>query len=205
MAVSKARPSAQHAILLNDALSEAHHSNACIHAFLDWDFIEAEREFLRAITLRPSSGLTHSTFAYLLAVLGRFEESSHEAARALALEPMSPLVRVHVATTLFLARRFEEGLIECERALEIDPSFALAHWARCIVLTVSGRYNDALEVVNCALNSSWDFLPVAAGWLYTVAGQLTRPTKSWCRWVRVPRANAAFHWCLPGSLLPGVR
>ena len=115
--------------------------------------------------------LRTSAFAYFLAILGRFEEASAEATRALASEPMSPLVRVHVATAFFLARRFEEGLAECRCALEIDPSFALAYWAQSIVLTDLGRYDAALDIVQRALTSSWDFVPAAAGWIYTVAGQ----------------------------------
>ena len=170
-ASSKAKPAAQQALLLNDELSEAHYATACIDAFLEWDFVAAEREFRRAIALRPSAGLTHSSFAYLLTILGRFEEASVERARAQAAEPMSPLVRLHVATTLFLAWRFEEGFDECRRALEIDPSFALAHWAQSIVLTDLGRYDAALDILHQALTSSWDFFPVAAGWIYTAAGQ----------------------------------
>jgi TolB-like protein/DNA-binding winged helix-turn-helix (wHTH) protein len=171
LALSKANPCAQQAALLNDELSEVRLATACIHAFLEWDFLAAEVEFRRAIRLAPCSGYTHSSFAYLLGILGRVEEADHHATQAVALEPMSPLVRVHVATTLFFARRFEEGWLECQRALTIDPSFALAHWAQCMVLTGWKRYEVALEVVERALNSSWDFPPVAAGWLYTLTGQ----------------------------------
>jgi TolB-like protein/DNA-binding winged helix-turn-helix (wHTH) protein/Flp pilus assembly protein TadD len=171
VAWSKAKPAAQQAILLNDELAEAHQTRACVDTFFEWDFVAAEREFRRAITLSPRSGLAHSTYGYLLGILGRFEDAIAEATRGRALEPMSPHIGVQLATIFFFARRLDEGLDACRRALEIEPTYALAHWAQILALTAWGRYDEALDIAERALSLSWDFVPAAAAWIYAVTGQ----------------------------------
>jgi TolB-like protein/Tfp pilus assembly protein PilF len=169
-ALSKAKPAAQQALLLDGALGEAHQAMARVHFVFDWDFPAAEHEFQRAIAHNPSSGPIHAAFGYFLAIRARFDEAIVMAIRGRALEPMSPEIGVQVATVLFLARRCDEGLDEC-RVLEIDPRFALAYWAQSMVLTQQGRYDAALQILERALTSSWDFYPAAAAWIYAAAGQ----------------------------------
>jgi TolB-like protein/DNA-binding winged helix-turn-helix (wHTH) protein/Tfp pilus assembly protein PilF len=168
---SKAKRAAQQAVLLNDELSEAHHALASVHVLYDWDFVAAEREFRKAIVLNPHAGHTHASFAWLLVILGRFQEAIAEAAHARALEPMSPFIGYYGAGTLACARRFDEALDECRRVLDLDPSFSLAWWLRSSILTTLSRHGEAIDAVERALTLSPDFFPAPAGMVYAAAGQ----------------------------------
>ena len=58
----------------------------------DWNWIEAERHYLRAIELDPDYATAHQWLAELYYVLQRFPESLAEAERAHSLDALSPVI-----------------------------------------------------------------------------------------------------------------
>jgi len=59
----KAREAARKALEIDDNLSEAHSDMAYIHYCYDWDWAAAEREFRRAIELKPNDPMAHDLYA----------------------------------------------------------------------------------------------------------------------------------------------
>ena len=83
-ALVKAKPAAERAVRLDDTLAEAHQAMALVRWYFDWDYPDAIREYQRALSLNPSSGVARALFGILLADLGRFGEGVAEVEQALA-------------------------------------------------------------------------------------------------------------------------
>ncbi len=73
-------------------MDEAHVSRAMVLA-LEWNWSEAEKEHRLALTLAPNSWDAHSSYAWYLLNLGRFDEAKAQINYAEELDPVSPVSR----------------------------------------------------------------------------------------------------------------
>src|SRR5438093_6604299 len=85
----KAKAAAQKALELDDTLAEAHAALAYAE-FFDWDWLNVEREFKRAIELNPNNAFSHRRYGETLQARARFSEALAEGTRAQELDPLSP-------------------------------------------------------------------------------------------------------------------
>jgi tetratricopeptide (TPR) repeat protein len=115
------------ALQLDETLGEAHKARAWMEFTYDWKWLEADREFRRAIELQPNDATTHQWYAEYLSAMGRFDESVEEIQRAQQLDPPSAILHVIAAQIYFFARRYDETIEQCRKALELDPDFYIAH------------------------------------------------------------------------------
>jgi TolB-like protein len=127
LATPKAREAAQHAILLNPSIAEAHCVLANIAMSYDWDFTTAEREYQRAISLDPNYATAHEWFAHYLIVRNRLPEAQKEMSYALDLDPFSPLFNAARAETFYYARDYDAAISQALRTLE-QHNFDLARF-----------------------------------------------------------------------------
>jgi TolB-like protein/DNA-binding winged helix-turn-helix (wHTH) protein/Flp pilus assembly protein TadD len=88
----QARAAADRALELDPSLDEAHVSRAMVLA-VDWNWSEAEKEHRLALTLSPNSWGAHSSYAWYLLNLGRFDEARAQIKYAEELDPVSPVSR----------------------------------------------------------------------------------------------------------------
>src|SRR5262249_34613802 len=91
-----AREAAAKALSIDEGLAEAHASMGKILTDYYGDWAQAEREFQRAIDLKPNYPNSHHWYSTLLARLGRFDEAVGEANRALELDYFSPVTGTQV-------------------------------------------------------------------------------------------------------------
>jgi tetratricopeptide (TPR) repeat protein len=124
-AVPKARQAAEHALMLNPDLAEAHTTLAYALTVYYWDWAAAEREFRRATQLNPNYATAYKWYSDMLSAMGRFDEALASASRAAELDPRSPNVRTIVGMTRWFLGQEERALAEFDRALELDPTFPL--------------------------------------------------------------------------------
>jgi serine/threonine-protein kinase len=123
-AMPKARQAALKALAIDDSLGAAHTSLAYVHAFYEFDWPAAEREFRRAIQL--NSGDSDAHFGYgiaYLAPLGRTDEALHEMQIARDLDPLSPITVTYLGLAYFFNNQSAAGMEQYNRALELDPDF----------------------------------------------------------------------------------
>ncbi len=57
---------------------------------IEFQWAESEKEFQRAIQLKPNYAVAHWQYGWLLVFLGRAEEALNEMERAVELDPLSP-------------------------------------------------------------------------------------------------------------------
>ena len=142
-----ARKSATMALGLQD-LAEGHVAMGTVLGIGDWDWAGAEREFLRALDLMPSSAYARGGYAIgCLTPLRRHQEALSQLRQAVRLDPLSVFQRAMLGQVLILAGRHEEAVAEMQAALELDPghiagllSLAWAHLAK-------SDFGDALAVL----------------------------------------------------------
>jgi len=125
-AFPQAKAAAEKAIQLDDSLPEAHISLGYVELVYDRNYPAAEREFRRALILRPSSATAHQYYAYYLTAMGRLDEAIEEREAAQQLEPTSPLMDSALGEAYYHARKFDNTIIYNKLSLVHDPSYAVA-------------------------------------------------------------------------------
>src|SRR6185436_2702156 len=140
----KVRRAIENAIRLDETLAEAHTMRAMILLQYDWDWVNAEKEFRRAVELDPNYALGRSFLAWHLAAMGRFDESISEDKRALESDPLSPAVNADLGWDLYLARRYDEAIEQLLKAIDLEPNYWVSRvlLGRCYLQT--GKLSEAV-------------------------------------------------------------
>ena len=124
--VPKAKSAALKAVELDDSLPDAHYVLAIVYTWADWNWPAAEREFRRAIQLKPGFAEAHAYYAHLLNILHRPDEAMVEARRSLELDPFNGLLRALYGVDLIFVHQYDAAISEINRALSADPGSAFA-------------------------------------------------------------------------------
>jgi TolB-like protein len=121
-AYPRAKQAARHALALEPSLAEAYPAFAYSAMYYDWDWVEAEQAFRRAIELHPGYANAHQWYGNFLSVMGRAEEAIATFERALALDPLSALKYAALGWGCYFARRYQRGEEDCRRGVELEPT-----------------------------------------------------------------------------------
>ena len=122
-----AREAAIEALRLDDTLAEAHVSLGNVRFWYDFDWVETEAEFKRAMELNPSLAEAHDGYAIYLALMLREEEAIREMQRARELDPFTPRFDANMVRVLFLARRYDQAIEHGLKVINTYPNFALGY------------------------------------------------------------------------------
>ena len=142
-----ARQAAERAVMLDEALPEAHHALAMVHVWLDWDWAVIEREFRRTLELNPNLPLTRAYYALALATTDRIDEVRREVELGLALDPLSPFQLYLSSVCCHSIRETDRALAYAEKALELEPESVLGLHALGRALSGLGRHQDAIDML----------------------------------------------------------
>ena len=118
----RARIAARRAIALDEDLAEAHVALGEVLVTYDWDWVGAERELRRALSLNPSDADAHQSLAYYLAAVGRTDEAVAEIRRARELDPFSFFINRDVGRLLYFARKYDDALVELRQVADMQPN-----------------------------------------------------------------------------------
>ena len=169
----KAMEAAQKALDLDETLAEAHAAMAFTYYQYNWNWVESEREFRRAIDLKPNYAPAHQWYSSLLAVTGRIDEAIAEAKQAQNLEPFSLIIKSHLGLIYFLARRNEAAIDHVRETLKLDPNFFPAHRYMALAYQGQGKNIEAIGEFEKALSLSRGstLMKAELGYAYAVAGR----------------------------------
>ncbi|HEX3420711.1 MAG TPA: adenylate/guanylate cyclase domain-containing protein [Candidatus Udaeobacter sp.] len=124
----KAMAAAKKALELDDTLAEAHTTLALAIWYYEFDFVQANKEFERAIELNPNYATGHQQYGNnTLSALGRFDDSIAEGKRAVELDPLSLVINTDLGVNYLFARRYDEAITQLRKTLEIDPGYYYAY------------------------------------------------------------------------------
>jgi TolB-like protein/DNA-binding winged helix-turn-helix (wHTH) protein/Flp pilus assembly protein TadD len=160
----QARAAADKALELDPSMDEAHVSRAMVLA-LEWNWSEAEKEHRLALTLAPNSWDAHSSYAWYLLNLGRFDEAKVQINYAEELDPVSPVSRSLLAYV---------DLLSGQTALAIEE-FRNSSWDLGLGFAYGEKrmYPEAVAAFQ-RVGGQWGREPIVIAnlaWIYGLAGK----------------------------------
>jgi serine/threonine-protein kinase len=199
-AYPKAKEAAEKALELDQSLAEAHAALAFIHFQWDWNWFDAEREFKRAIELKPNYAPAHQWYSSLLTATGRIDEAVAEAKRAQELDPFSLIVRSHLGWIYYLTHNHEQAVGQAQQIIKLDPNFFPAHRYEALAYEQLRKYNEAIAAFQRAVSLSRGSTLVKAelGHAYAIAGKReeARQTLDELQQLTVERRVSPYHLAL---------
>jgi TolB-like protein/Tfp pilus assembly protein PilF len=140
----QAKAAALRALAIDDSLAEAHTALGFYLSNYEWDRDGSEKEYRRAIELKPNYATAHHWLGADLSNVKRFDDSLVELRRAEELDPLSPIIGTNLGDTLVFARRYDEAIAQYKRTLVSNPNFAYAHRALGWAYGSKGMYSEAI-------------------------------------------------------------
>ena len=170
---SEGKEWAEKALKLDDTLSEAHVSLASVKTDYEWDWLEGEKEALRAIELNPNDGKSHAAHAEVLWTTGRLDESIQETKRALDLDPISLNYNDELEFEFFLARQYDQAIEQAAKLLELDPKYNSAYYVRGVAYVKKAMYDEAMAEFEKGVSAHPDYPEALTGlgYGYAVTGR----------------------------------
>jgi len=144
-AYPKAKEAAIKALEKDDLLAEAHNALAYIKFAYDWEWLNAEKRFKRAIALNPNYAIAHQWYSEYLIGMERFDEALIEIRRAQELDPLSLMINAAVGWTFVFAHEYDRAIEQYKKTLEMDPNFRPAHSYLAQAYWYKGMYEEALK------------------------------------------------------------
>jgi len=168
----RAKAAAQEALRVDPSLAEAHASLAYVLEY-EWDFAGAEREFRRAIALKPSYATAHQWYAEFLRFMNRPDEALAQSRTAMRLDPLSPGISAEAGLAYYYRGEYAEATRRLRQAIELDPNFAPSYGNLGWVLEQTGDYDAALRAFQQARERGLDKSPwilAGIGYAYSRSG-----------------------------------
>ena len=144
-AIGKMRTATSQAVELDDSSSDAHLCVALMNFLIEWNFAEAEREFLRAIELDSNNPMVWHFYSFYLATMNKYDEAVHATRKALELDPLSMEFNGNGGWAYVFAERFDEALRQSEKTIQMDANFHGGYWVRGGVQEERGQLEEAIE------------------------------------------------------------
>jgi serine/threonine protein kinase/tetratricopeptide (TPR) repeat protein len=179
-AMPKAKESALKALDIDEKLAEAHTALGFISERYDWNWLEAERRYKRAIELNRNYPTAHLWYAYHLGDRRRFDDALAESRRAQELDPLWLMGSATVGWVFYFARQYDEAVEQFQKTLEIDPHFWVAHDYLARVYYQKGMYDEAIATFRKAntLSPATPVLIAELGYTQAVLGKRSEAEKA---------------------------
>jgi TolB-like protein/Flp pilus assembly protein TadD len=126
MAAKKAREAVAKALEIDETLAEAHAALGYLKFRIDWDWDAADKEFMRAIELKPGYATAHEWYALFLAIQRRLDESLKEINKAHDLDPLSLSVNSGLGRIYHFRNEIDKSIAQFKKTIELDPRYAEA-------------------------------------------------------------------------------
>ena len=172
-AFPKAKQAAQLALELDPYSSEANVALAFVRSLFEWKWSEAETLYRTAIELNPGNSHAHHWFGLdFLALLGRLDEALPEVRLAVELDPLSSIIREGWGYLHTLRRDYGTAFAVYQTVVDLHPDFYKGYASMGRVLSLMGRYSEALEALEKArtLSGALPNLLAAAAQTHALAG-----------------------------------
>ncbi len=169
----KARKAAKKALELDDTLAEAHGDLAYINLVYDFDWSAAEKEFRRAIELKPTSAFAHEYYGWYLVAVGRSDEAIEEGKRGLEMDPLSIEANYVAGLTFYQAHRYDLAIDQLRKTLDMDPNYWPARVNLGLAYERKGEVSQAVAEFEKArtIDSSMLWPSAELSYAYAVSGK----------------------------------
>ncbi len=143
---SKAKEFAFKGLEVDDSVGETHAAYANYIWWFEWQWVEAEKEYKKAIQLNPSDVEARHMYAHLLESSGRFDEAIAEMGKALTLEPLQINLNHCMGNILLFSGDYDGAIDLFQKTIEMDPGFPLQYFWLGRAYLQTGELQKAIEV-----------------------------------------------------------
>jgi TolB-like protein/Tfp pilus assembly protein PilF len=151
VAESKAKKAVMKALQIDETLAEAHAALGYIKFRIDWDWKGAEKEFKRAIQLKPGYATAHEWYALFLAVHVRLDEALSEINTAYQLDPLSLSVNNGLARIYHFRNETGKAINQIHKTLALDSNYAEAHFTVAMTYYKTNEYEKSVTELKKAI------------------------------------------------------
>jgi TolB-like protein/DNA-binding winged helix-turn-helix (wHTH) protein len=142
----KAREAARKALALDETLPAAHNALGNVELWYEWNWVDAEKEFKRALELDQNSVLAHNSYARELVILGRSDEALAQVKHAVSLDPyLEGGVGDYPIWVTYLAHQYDEAERLAKAKIELDPNFPWGHYDLALTYEQVGKSTQSVE------------------------------------------------------------
>lgn len=169
-----AKAAAQKALSIDSNLAQAHISLGIVQFLYDWNWLEAQQSYVKAIELSPGSADAHLFHGIWLKAMGRNEQAVAEIERANELDPLYLMANAELGWVAYYGGRLEEAAQNCRRTLEVDPKYIFA--LSCLQNATTMSRNAESVVISdklVDLTSGDPYFLGQRGWAYGLLGMKT--------------------------------
>jgi TolB-like protein/Flp pilus assembly protein TadD len=143
---AKTKEFALKGIEVDDSVGETHGAYANYILWYEWQWAEAEKEYIKAMQLSPSDVEARHMYAHLLESAGRFDEAIAEMGKALELEPLSINLNHCMARILYFSGDCEAAIDLFQKTIEMDSDFPLQYFWLGSAFLQMGELQKAIEI-----------------------------------------------------------
>jgi len=154
--MASAKQSAEQALKIDPSLSESYCVLGYYYTFFEWNWVEAKKNFLKAIEVNPRSAEAHIRYGwnYLTCVEGKFDEAEKHGKIAISLEPLSAICYANYSLILHCAGKHKDALAACKTGIELDPNSFLCHVNAGVIQMALHEYEAAILSFDIAMELS---------------------------------------------------
>jgi TolB-like protein/Tfp pilus assembly protein PilF len=154
--IYKAKQSAETAIRLDPSLCEPYCSLGCFYVCFEWNWAEAEKNFLKSLELNHKYAQAHYWYGhlYLSWAKGDFFGAEMHGRLAVEQEPQSAICHGMHGSILHTAGKYKEALAACKKGIEIDESSFVCRLFEGWSYLSLRKYEEAMQCFEKLLNVS---------------------------------------------------
>lgn len=157
-ALALSKQAALRALAINPDLPEAHVSLADVLFFNEWKWAEADREYKRALQLKPTYEEGHHSYSHYLTLAGRHGEAIEESQLLLRLDPLSSHMNAHLGAAYLRAGRFDDAVTQLKKTIALDPNYMRAYLFLGVVYESQKLYPEAIAALKKAVSLAGETL-----------------------------------------------
>ncbi|TLY14787.1 MAG: tetratricopeptide repeat protein [Thaumarchaeota archaeon] len=162
----KAKEYAMKALEIDPGLAEGHATLGMLYNYYEWRWDEAEKEFKRAIELKPSYATAYQWYSIFLRFMLRSNEAYEQIKRAFALDPLSRVIWSNIGEDLLVIGKVTEAIEQLEKLIEAYPDYSYAHVNLGFAYYLDSRTAKAIDELRKALELSGGDPLVKAAFAY---------------------------------------
>jgi adenylate cyclase len=145
---------AQQALVLEPTSAAALLALAEEKFYVEYDHIEAEALFLRAIAANPSQSIAHHWYGHFLIYRRRFAEAKTQFELSSELDPLNLSSGVGKGLLPYFSGDMTEAVANFKKVIELDNQFMLAHYWLGLTLSATKQFPEALASLRKAVELS---------------------------------------------------
>ncbi len=172
-----AKAAAATALELDGTFAEAHTSLGYVKFYHDWDRVEAERLFKRAIELNPTYAVARQFYANLLDQCGRPDEAIAQWRRAQELDPLALIISAGIGWHFYFAGDFDQAIPQLQQTLEMDDTFVPGNLWLGLAYQQKAMYEESVAALIRANRHSGESpaMGIELARAYALAGDVEKP------------------------------